>query len=257
MSACLSVTQHDQGGHQVEGRHGDDQGQDQEHHLLLHGDGLEEIAVALHPVRYSIGLAELSGKLACHRPRAKHVIQAQADAAWTIQPIQGLRILHVHDSKGTVVLLHADFENSAHGETLETRLHAHRRRAHLRRDQGGMVAHADSKLHGQFATEDDVEAAGTEVIQLADHHLAVDFRNMRLVFGQDASHDGAGHALALQHGFAFDIGRRTKHMRIALGTRKRLRPVAHALIHAFHGGVGNHAEDAVLQLAIKSRSSPK
>ena len=115
-----------------------------------------------------------------------------------------------------------------------------------------MVAHADSKLHGQFATEDDVEAAGAEVIQLADHHLAVDFRNMRLVFGQDASHDGAGHALALQHGFAFDIGRRTKHMRIALGTRKRLRPVAHALIHAFHGGVGNHAEDAVLQLAIKA-----
>ena len=50
MSACLSVTAMTSVEHDVEGGDGDDQQQDQEHHVLLDRHGAEEVGVAARPV---------------------------------------------------------------------------------------------------------------------------------------------------------------------------------------------------------------
>ena len=50
MSLAFVLHQHDQAGHDIERRHQHDQGQDQEHHVALDLERVEEGGVALAPV---------------------------------------------------------------------------------------------------------------------------------------------------------------------------------------------------------------
>ena len=75
----LVLHRHDQRGHNIEGGHGNNQQQDEEHHALFDFDGAEEIGMAARPVRDPGIRRQEPQELAAHLLRSEQVVDFQTN----------------------------------------------------------------------------------------------------------------------------------------------------------------------------------
>ena len=189
--AALVLHQHDQAGDDVERRHQHDQRQDQEHHVALDLQRVEEGRVALPPVDHEDRpLRGLGDEL----PEARDLVGIvgvdldRGDVAGAVEI--GLRLGQRHEHEGGVVFRHADLEHGGDLVGLDARRRAHRRHRAARRHQRDAVAGAQRELVGEPPADHDALPL-VEAFQRALLDVAGDRGELVEVGAADAAHQHA------------------------------------------------------------------
>ncbi len=140
---------HYQGGDDIEGRHRDDEGENDEHHPLLHFHGAEEIGVLAGPVVDTEGWWQPVGQFLGDTRRGKQVIELDAQTAHGIvEPEQLGPILQVNEGDATVVFVHAHLEDPHQGEATQPRQYPGGTEMGLRGDHRDLVADTGTEVPG-------------------------------------------------------------------------------------------------------------
>src|SRR4029077_17276279 len=137
----LVLHQHDQAGDDIKCSDQNDERQDQEHHVALNLQRIEERRVALPPVDHEN--RPLRGVLyrlaiAVDPVGIVRVDLDGCDVTYTIEI--GLSLLERHEHHGVVVFRHADLKYSGDLVDLDARCRSHRRHRAARRHQRNVVA---------------------------------------------------------------------------------------------------------------------
>eukprot|EP01022_Parablepharisma_sp_SALTPOND_P029462 TRINITY_DN735_c0_g1_i1.p1 TRINITY_DN735_c0_g1~~TRINITY_DN735_c0_g1_i1.p1 ORF type:complete len:1397 (+),score=453.90 TRINITY_DN735_c0_g1_i1:9191-13381(+) len=244
---------HDQRGDQVEGGHGDDEGQDDEHHALLGLDRREPVAVLLRPVAQVEVTGQGTGQLLGHLRRLQHVADAQAHAGGRVLAEQGFGILHLDEGQRGIELVVTSLEDARHGELLQARQHARRGHLPLRRDQGDLVAQAHAQAARQLATDDDIEFTGLERIETALLDLLGHIRDLGFFLGHDTAHHHAAQGVvARDHGLCRHVGGRAQHFLVLEGLFGHRLPIMHGAGSVEHLDMRQHREHAVADFLLEA-----
>ncbi len=190
--AALVLHQHDQAGDDVQRRDQHDHGQDQEHHVALDLQRIEEGRIALPPVdqkhrppgRFGHALAEgvdLVGIGGEHLDRGHVIVAVEI----------GLRLRQRHEHEGRVIFRHADLEHRGDLVGLDARRRAHRGHRALRRDQRDAVAGMQRQLIGEPAADGDALPL-VEALERALLDVLGDRGEVVEIVGADAAHEDAG-----------------------------------------------------------------
>ena len=210
--ARLVAHQQDQPRDDVQGRHHDDQAEDQEHDVPLHLQRPEEGSVALAPVGEEHRALGRHLEVGPHRAHRLGIVEVDLDQADIGVPVEeGLGLGERHEHEGRVELGHADLEDRLDGVALGARRRAERRRGPLGGQQVDLVAGLDAEGFGQAPADGDARAV-VEALQAAALDVARDGADLVEVLAPDAAHQHAAAGAA--------IGRRGEGLPLHQGNRR-------------------------------------
>ena len=191
MSRALVLHQHDQAGGDVERRHDHDDRQDQEHHVALHLQRIEERGIALAPVDHEDRAAGCFGDEPAVTVDLVRLVDIYLDGGDVAGAVEiGLRLGQRHEHERGIVFRHADFENGGDLVRLDARRRAHRRHRAARSHQRDAVAHAQRQLIGQ-PPPDRHALPGVEAFERALPDVVGDGGQLGEIGGAHAAHQHA------------------------------------------------------------------
>src|SRR5690606_20980304 len=144
-------------------------------------------------------------------------------------------------------------EDALHGEALESWQHARRSDRSLRQNYGQLVSDFQPQTVGHQPTDDDAELAGAELVQATFDKVVLDDRYRGFLFRQNTvKHHTTNVTTAGDHALPLDEWCGGQNPGVLLNTLIQLLPVGQRAGCALNRGMGDHAENALLELSIKA-----
>ena len=249
----LVVHHHDQGGDDVECRHGHDHQQQQADHGFFHFHGTEQAALGVGPVIRRVPGTQAGRDLFRHLGRRVQVLDRQTHALHLVRlpVLHGRGIGHVDQAHGAVQF-RPDLEDTDHIQALQARGNPPRRGAGLRHDQGDLVTDTQAKTARGNVTQHHAKLAGLQIFEFALHDVLGNDRNLAFQRRIDAADLNRLHrALVGQH--AIHLGKRhsSRDLRILHRRFGHRAPVIDGL-DPDDGRVRHHTENAVAHFTLKT-----
>lgn len=200
---------HDEHRHDIEGRDGDDQHQDDPHHRFLDPDRPKIIGVLLRPVANGESLTQAGRERAADHGGDHRVDEVQLQTART-RVTRGERghIVDVRERQGAIVIVQPRLEETRHSKLAQAR----RWRAgliHTRHQQRHRVIHADAEQAREHATQDHPIRACLKIEELTLDDSRRRIRDLRLETRVDATQAQGQHLrLPKPERLQFDIRRK-------------------------------------------------
>ena len=208
----------------------------------------------LGPIDDPIDTAQVQGDIPRQLGRLEHAGELEPQARDAVAQAGELgRVLEVDEAGAAVVIGHADGEDAADGKGLEPRHDADGGSADLRGHHRHLVTQTHPQHRRQFPAQDDVEGTRRQGVHLAADHVLAQFGDLILLHRLDAAHQGAADLAPVgEHDLHLDEGRGPHHGRMLPHPGELLPPVRHVAIGFGQGGVGGHAENALLDLLVEA-----
>src|SRR5690606_12549673 len=195
----LSLNQHVLAGEDIEGSHQDDQRKDDEHHVPLHRQGVDDRGMRLLPVDDAPAASKNLIQLATNLPNALRILDEDLNGVGGLRITEkDLRLIERHVDGGEIEFIHADLEETGNGIGLHARHGADDGLRALGAEEGDVATGTQAQTLGKPAAGQK-PSLPSEVRHAAGDDLANDLLSALQVFWRDALYLGAHGTLTSGH----------------------------------------------------------